>query len=65
MKTPQRSRAHLADERAELTGGEIVVETREDGDGDYNVAEKTPDVVKGVDSDWREGRKQRLSVNTE
>lgn len=55
MKNPQRSRAHLADERAELTGGEIVVETRKDGDADYDVAEETPDVVKGVDSDWREG----------
>lgn len=44
--------SHLADERAELTGGETVVGAREDGDGDDDVAEEAPQVVEGVDSDW-------------
>lgn len=57
----KKSAAHLADERAELPGGETVVEAREDGDGDDDVAEETPQVVEGVDTDWMGGGGERLS----
>lgn len=53
--------SHLADERAELTGGETVIEAREDGDADYNVAEKPTEVVEGVDSDWNRANLSTLS----
>lgn len=52
---------YLADERAELTRGETVVEAREDGDADDDVAEKAAQVVEGVDSDWNGGDRSRLS----
>lgn len=54
--------SHLADECAELTGGETVVEAREDRDADDNVAEKPPEVVEGVDSDWNRDNKDNLST---
>lgn len=53
--------SHLADERTELTGGETVVEAREDGNADYNVAEKAPEVVEGVDSNWKRDNLSTLS----
>lgn len=53
--------SHLADERAELTRGETVVGAREDGNADYNVAEKPPQVVEGVDSDWNRANLSTLS----
>lgn len=48
---PWEKHAYLADESTELTGGEAVIDTSEDGNGDDDVAEKTSDVVKGVHSD--------------
>lgn len=54
--------SHLADECAELTGGETVVEAREDRDADDNVAEKPAEVVEGVDSDWNRDNKDNLST---
>lgn len=43
--------AYLTDECTELTRSEIIIDTSEDGNGDYNVAEETSKVVKGVNSD--------------
>lgn len=48
---PSEKHAYLADECTELAGGEAVVDTSEDGNGDDDVAEETSDVVKGVHSD--------------
>lgn len=47
---PSEKHAYLADECTELAGGEAVVDTSEDGNGDDDVAEETSDVVKGVHS---------------
>lgn len=41
-------KAHLTDECAEFTGTEAIIDTREDGNSDYNIAEETSEVVKGV-----------------
>lgn len=44
----QETKAYLTDECTELTRSETIVDTSEDGNGDYNVAEETSKVVKGV-----------------
>lgn len=48
---PSEKHVYLADECTEFAGGEAVVDTSEDGNGDDDVAEETSDVVKGVHSD--------------
>lgn len=44
------ARSHLADESAELSWTEAVVDPSEDGDGDDDVAEETSEVVERVDA---------------
>lgn len=44
----EKTHAYLTDECTELTRGETVIDASEDGNGDYNVAEETSEVVKGV-----------------
>lgn len=44
----EKKHAYLTDECTELTRAETIIDTREDGNGDYNVAEETSKVVKGV-----------------
>lgn len=44
--------AYLTDERTELTRSETIIDTSEDGNGDYNVAEETSKVVEGVYPNW-------------
>lgn len=43
-----RKKAHLTDECAEVAGTEAIVDTGEDGNSDYYIAEETSEVVKGV-----------------
>ncbi len=43
--------AYLTDECTELTRSETIIDTGEDGNGDYNVAEETSKVVEGVHPD--------------
>lgn len=47
----KKKHAHLTDECTELTRSETIIETSEDGNGDYNVAEETAEVVKSVHTD--------------
>lgn len=55
--TSRETDPHLTDESAELTGGETVVDAGEDGNGDYDVAEESSEVIEGVHADWeRRGR---------
>lgn len=42
---------NLADEGTQLSRRQSVVHPRKYGDGDYHVAENTPQVVKGVHPD--------------
>lgn len=44
----KKNHAYLTDECTELTWSETVIDASEDGNGDYNVAEETANVVKGV-----------------
>ncbi len=39
---------YLTDESTELARRQIIIDTSEDGNGDYNVAEETSEVVEGV-----------------
>lgn len=62
-KKKNKKKSHLADESTEFTGGEIVVDAGEDGHGDYNVAEDSSEVIKGVNADWeRRGQKLTLQI---
>ena len=49
-RTKQKAVKHadLADKCTEFTRSEIIIDTSEDGDGDYNVTEETSEVVKSV-----------------
>lgn len=60
-QTDKKKHSHLTDESTELTGGETVVDAGEDGNGDYNVAEDSSEVIKGVNADW-ERRAQRVTL---
>ena len=51
-------RTHPADESTQLPGGEVIVDSREDGNGDDDVAEEAAQVVKGVHPDW--SKEERL-----
>lgn len=50
-----KTHAYLTDECTELTRGETIIDASEDGNGDYNVAEETSKIVKGVYPDWERG----------
>ena len=52
--------SHLTDESTELARGQTIINTGEDGNGDYDVAEEASEVVEGVHPDWR-SRVQRLT----
>lgn len=59
----KKKHSHLTDESTELTGGETVVYAGEDGNGDYNVAEDSSEVIKGVNADWeRRGQQVMLQM---
>lgn len=61
-----KEHSHLTDEGTELTGSETVVDAGEDGNGDYNVAEDSPEVIKGVNADWeRRGQKANTANLTD
>lgn len=60
-KNKQTNHSHLTDESAELTGGQTVIDAGEDGNGDYNVAENSSKVIKGVNADW-ERRERKVTL---
>lgn len=59
----KKKHSHLTDESTELTRAETVVYAGEDGNGDYNVAEDSSEVIKGVNADWeRRGQQVMLQM---
>lgn len=63
MKVTWSKHSYLTDESTELTGGETVIDASEDGNGDYNVAEESSEVIKGVDADWEKRGQKVNAVN--
>lgn len=47
----EEKKTHLTDECTELTRSQTIIDSSEDGNGDYNIAEETSDVVKRVHPD--------------